>query len=125
MAGRARRASPTPFGWRSEPSTSTCSTARWPRWRPVVLCDPRPLLRSPPQMTREEVLDRIREHLSTELEIDLERIQEGTRFKEDLEADSLDLVELVMELEDSYGVRIPDEEAVKIKTVGQAAEYVA
>ena len=76
-------------------------------------------------MTREEVLDRIREHLSTELEIDIERIGEGTRFKEDLEADSLDLVELVMELEDSYGVRIPDEEAVKIKTVGQAADFVA
>jgi acyl carrier protein len=71
------------------------------------------------------VLDRIREHLSTELEVDLERIGDDTRFKEDLEADSLDLVELVMELEDSYGVRIPDEEAAKIKTVGQAADYVA
>jgi acyl carrier protein len=76
-------------------------------------------------MTKEEVLDRIREHLSVELEVDLDKIGEDTRFKEDLEADSLDLVELVMELEDLYGVRIPDEEAVKIKTVGQAAEYVA
>jgi acyl carrier protein len=76
-------------------------------------------------MTREEVLELIREHLSTELEIDVDRIQEGTRFKEDLEADSLDLVELVMELEDRYGVRIPDEEAVKILTVGQAADFVA
>jgi acyl carrier protein len=76
-------------------------------------------------MTREEVLELVREHLSTELEIDVDRIQEGTRFKEDLEADSLDLVELVMELEDRYGVRIPDEEAVKILTVGQAADFVA
>ena len=76
-------------------------------------------------MTRDEVLERIREHLSGELQVDLGRIQEGTRFKEDLEADSLDLVELVMELEDSYGIRIPDEEAVKIKTVGQAADFVA
>ncbi|MBA2343259.1 MAG: acyl carrier protein [Thermoleophilaceae bacterium] len=76
-------------------------------------------------MTREEVLERVRSHLATELEIDPGRIQEGTRFKEDLEADSLDLVELVMELEDSYGIRIPDEEAVKILTVGQAADYVA
>jgi acyl carrier protein len=76
-------------------------------------------------MTRAEVLERIREHLSGELQVDLDRIQEGTRFKEDLEADSLDLVELVMELEDSYGIRIPDEEAVKIKTVGQAADFVA
>jgi acyl carrier protein len=76
-------------------------------------------------MTREEVLDRIREHLATELEVDRDRIAESTRFREDLEADSLDLVELVVELEDSYGVRIPDEEAAKILTVGQAADYVA
>ena len=76
-------------------------------------------------MTREEVLDRIREHLATELEVDAERIDGSTRFKEDLEADSLDLVELVVELEDSYGVRIPDEEADKILTVGQAADFVA
>ena len=51
--------------------------------------------------------------------------QDDTRFKEDLEADSLDLVELVRELEDSYGIRIPDEEAAGILTVGQAADYVA
>jgi acyl carrier protein len=76
-------------------------------------------------MTREEVLELIRTHLSAELEVDAEGIGEQTRFKEDLEADSLDLVELVMELEDRYGVRIPDEEAAKIVTVGQAADYVA
>ena len=76
-------------------------------------------------MTREEVLDLIRKHLSTELEIDQSAIQDGTRFKEDLEADSLDLVELVMELEDTYGVRIPDQQAARILTVGQAADYVA
>ncbi len=76
-------------------------------------------------MTREEVLDRIREHLATELEVDKDRIDASTRFREDLEADSLDLVELVVELEDSYGVRIPDEEAAKIVTVGQAADFVA
>jgi len=76
-------------------------------------------------MTRDEVLGRIREHLATELEVDPARIVPETRFKEDLEADSLDLVELVMELEDRYGVRIPDEEAAKILTVGQAADFVA
>jgi acyl carrier protein len=76
-------------------------------------------------MTREEVLERIRDHLATELEVDPERIGESTRFREDLEADSLDLVELVVELEDNYGVRIPDEEAARILTVGQAADFVA
>ncbi len=76
-------------------------------------------------MTRDEVLELIRAHLSTELGVDASRIGESTRFKEDLEADSLDLVELVMELEDRYGIRIPDEEAAKILTVGQAADFVA
>jgi acyl carrier protein len=76
-------------------------------------------------MTRQEVLELIRAHLSAELGVDASGISEGTRFKEDLEADSLDLVELVMELEDRYGIRIPDEQAAKILTVGQAADFVA
>ena len=75
-------------------------------------------------MTRDEVLGLIRNHLADELEVDPGRIEESTRFKEDLEADSLDLYTLVQELEDSYGVRIPDEDASDIRTVGQAIDYI-
>jgi acyl carrier protein len=75
-------------------------------------------------MNREDVLALIRSHLSDELEVDPERIGEPTRFKEDLDADSLDLYTLVQELEDSYGVRIPDEQAAKIVTVGQAVDFI-
>jgi len=75
-------------------------------------------------MTREEVLGRIREHLATELEVEPSAIAEETRFREDLEADSLDLIELTVELEDAYGIRFPDDEAARILTVGQAADFV-
>jgi acyl carrier protein len=75
-------------------------------------------------MTHEQVFALIRAHLADELEVDPERITETTRFREDLEADSLDLYTLVQELEDSYGVKITDEEAAKILTVGQAVDFV-
>ena len=75
-------------------------------------------------MTREEVLELIRAHLSDELEVDPQHIGEQTRFKEDLEADSLDLYTLVQELEDTYGVRISDEQATEILTVGQAIDFI-
>ncbi len=75
--------------------------------------------------SREEVMEKVREHLSTELEVPLEEIREGTRFREDLDADSLDLYELVMELEDTYGIRVSEEDAAQIKTVGDAVDFVA
>jgi acyl carrier protein len=75
-------------------------------------------------MTREEVTAKVREHLATELEIDPAKIEVGTRFKEDLDADSLDLYELLMELEDGYGIRVPEEQAARIETVGDAVEVV-
>jgi acyl carrier protein len=75
-------------------------------------------------MNREQVLELVREHLAEELEVDIERITEETRFKEDLDADSLDLYELVMELEDRYGVAVSEEQATRIKTVGDAVGFV-
>ena len=76
-------------------------------------------------LSRKDVLVKAREHLSTELEVPLGAIDESTRFRDDLDADSLDLYELVMELEDTYGVSISEEEAAKIETVGQAVDFVA
>jgi len=75
-------------------------------------------------MTRDEVLAAVVEHLADELDTDADRVGEATRFKEDLDADSLDLYTLVQELEDRYGIRISDEQAASITTVGQAVDFV-
>jgi acyl carrier protein len=75
-------------------------------------------------VNRDEIFDAIRCHLADEMEVDAETITESTRFKEDLDADSLDLYTLVQELEDSYGVRVTDEQAAQIRTVGQAVGFV-
>jgi acyl carrier protein len=76
-------------------------------------------------VTRDEVLAKVRDHLASELEVPAGTISEGTRFKDDLDADSLDLYELVMELEDTYGIRVSEEEAARIETVGDAVDFVA
>jgi len=75
-------------------------------------------------VTRDEVMTKVREHLAAELEVDPARIEESTRFRDDLEADSLDLYELVMELEDGYGIRLSEEQAARIETVGDAVDFV-
>jgi len=75
-------------------------------------------------MTREEVLSLVRDHLAEELEVDAASIGEETSFKADLDADSLDLYELVMELEDRYGVSVSEEQATRIETVGDAVSFV-
>src|ERR1700749_3048562 len=75
-------------------------------------------------MERDEVMDLVREHLAEELEVDRGRIAEATRFREDLEADSLDLYELVMELEDRYGIKVTEEEAPRLSPVGAAVAFV-
>lgn len=75
-------------------------------------------------MERQEVFELIRDHLAEELEVDAGRIAETTRFKDDLDADSLDLYELVMELEDHYGISVSEEQAAGIETVGDAVSFV-
>ncbi len=75
-------------------------------------------------LTRQQVLEKVREHLAAELEVDASEIGDSTRFKEDLDADSLDLYELVMELEDSYDVKVSEEQAAQIETVADAVDFV-
>jgi acyl carrier protein len=74
--------------------------------------------------SREQVFALVRDHLADELDVDPDAIGEATRFREDLEADSLDLYTLVQELEDTYGIKMSDEQAAQVLTVGQAVDFV-
>jgi acyl carrier protein len=75
-------------------------------------------------LDREEILGRIQEITADRLGVDEGDVTSDASFREDLEADSLDLVELIMELEEQFGMEIPDEEAEKITTVEEAVDYV-
>jgi acyl carrier protein len=76
-------------------------------------------------MTREEIYEALSKTLSEELEIDASKISMEANFKDDLDADSLHLIELAMELEDNYGISIPDEIALDLTTVGSVVDYVS
>ena len=71
-----------------------------------------------------EVFGKVKEIIVDRLGIDAAKVTIEARFREDLEADSLDLVELIMEFEDKFGGEISDEDAQAIKTVGQAVDYL-
>lgn len=75
-------------------------------------------------MDRAEIESRLKKVLVTELGLDEEKIAPDANFEEDLEVDSLGVVELLMAMEDEFEVKIPDEEAEDIRTVGQAVDLV-
>jgi acyl carrier protein len=75
-------------------------------------------------LTREEIEAKVKKIVCNQMDVDMERVTPETSFTNDLGADSLDTVELVMEFEEEFDLNIPDEEAEKIQSVGDAIEYI-
>lgn len=74
--------------------------------------------------SKDEVVLTMKEVLASELGVEEDKVTADARFKEDLDADSLDLVEVVLALEERFGIAIPDDEIAGVKTVGEAADLV-
>ncbi len=70
------------------------------------------------------IFDKIKEIISEELDIDIDKITKDSSLIEDFDADSLDVVDIVMSIEDEFGVEIPDDAAEQFKTVGDVAKFV-
>ncbi|AQP54070.1 acyl carrier protein [Vagococcus penaei] len=75
-------------------------------------------------MTREEVFSKIKDIIVEHFDVDDEQVTENTRIKEDLQADSIAIMEFVLELEDAFNEEVSDDDAEKIETVGGAVDYI-
>ncbi len=75
--------------------------------------------------TKEEVYGKVKDIIVDQLGVEPDKVTIDASFREDLEADSLDLVELIMAFEEEFGGEISDEEAQKITTVGEAVDYLS
>ncbi|CDR84898.1 acyl carrier protein [Lactobacillus delbrueckii subsp. lactis] len=75
-------------------------------------------------MTEAEIFDKIATLIADNFQLDKDKITMDTNFTKDLDADSIDLVEFIMQMEDKFGAEIPDEDAAKIITVADAVAYI-
>lgn len=75
-------------------------------------------------MSEEEIFNKIKDMIADNFDVDKDKITEDTNFMNDLDADSIDLVEFILQLEDEFGAEIPDDEAEKINTIGDAVSYI-
>jgi len=71
-----------------------------------------------------EILEKVKKIIADKLDVEEDKITPESSFLDDLGADSLDIVELIMELEEEFGIEIPDEDAEKIRTVADAVKYI-
>jgi acyl carrier protein len=77
------------------------------------------------EMTKAEILEKLQQIIQDRLDVEKDQIVPGASFVEDLGADSLDIVELIMGIEEEFDIEIPDEDAEKLTTVGEAINYAA
>jgi len=75
-------------------------------------------------MSKEEIMGKLKPVIAEQLGVDESEVTDSASFTEDLNADSLDLVELIMSLEEQFGLQISDEDAEKLTTVGEAVDYI-
>ncbi|AYM03363.1 acyl carrier protein [Levilactobacillus yiduensis] len=75
-------------------------------------------------MTKAEIFDKIADIIADRFETDWDAINDQLNFKQDLDADSIDFVEFVLELEDTFGAEISDEDAEKLNTIGEVVDYI-
>lgn len=75
-------------------------------------------------MSKDQILEQVKDLMAQQFEINPKEITLDTNFQEDLDADSIDLTEFILTLEDAFGKEIPDEDAIKIKTVSDAVNYI-
>lgn len=76
-------------------------------------------------MTEQEIFNKMSEIIQDRFEVDADKVTNDLNFQNDLDADSIDIVEFVLELEDVFGQEIPDEDAENLKTVGDAVSYIS